>query len=360
MIFKRKSKMKHPIYRLLIPVLLFVIRTSSEQQTGHKPGILILNKHYNSSNLPRQLDPSDLMPGGVDLEKLVFIDNHQNELNLNNQSFKNQASNNQISNIQVSNNQASKNQSSNNQSSSNQSPSNQTSNNQDDDEQFMNLVSSNDKTALPLRSPNDKSDHFKIQVYNQPPTIEFENVFENDLTKREQINSNDLLNEQTYSNYFSESDPNGLTNNFKRVLPNLKLDKDSREQLNQQLNQQLKQHLSQQISEHIDQQEKAVQVSASAISQLDSKISLNEMLDQLNILMGSNLGYMRRRQRRIIRNNPGVLAALDQGIKLSLSECKYQFKDHYWNCPSNKKVKGREMFGKILNRGRKADQSCFF
>ncbi|UYV81992.1 WNT1 [Cordylochernes scorpioides] len=45
-------------------------------------------------------------------------------------------------------------------------------------------------------------------------------------------------------------------------------------------------------------------------------------------------GQLRRRQRRLARTYPGVLDAATRGLKLAIAECRFQFRDRRWNCPS--------------------------
>ena len=243
---------------IIFLIFLFVIRTNCEQISESN-----LNNNY-------ELDPSDLMPSGVDLNQLTFNDNLKLKSQTNGQ--------------------------------------------ENEDNQFINLVNSNLKTALPLRSSNDKVDNFKIQNYNEYPTIVLENVYTNDLTKKEKIPN---LNDQTFTNYLPDANTNELFNKFNHLIPK--------------------------INHHSNKQQ--------TINHLDSKINLNNVLDQLNLFMGSNSGYMLRKQRKLIRTNPGVLAALVKSFRLSLNECKFQFKDHYWNCPTDRRLSPRKMFGNILNRG---------
>jgi wingless-type MMTV integration site family protein 1 len=82
-----------------------------------------------------------------------------------------------------------------------------------------------------------------------------------------------------------------------------------------------------------------------------------------NSIPGSGLSSaafppLRRKQRRLVKDNPGVLAAVARGLKLAVDECQYQFKDRRWNCPTSDFLKEKNIFGKIVQIGKKSDQLC--
>lgn len=60
---------------------------------------------------------------------------------------------------------------------------------------------------------------------------------------------------------------------------------------------------------------------------------------------------LRRKQRRLVRDHPGVVVAVAKGAKQAISECKHQFKNRRWNCPTKDFHRGRNLFGKIVDRG---------
>lgn len=62
---------------------------------------------------------------------------------------------------------------------------------------------------------------------------------------------------------------------------------------------------------------------------------------------------LRRKQRRLIRENPGAMQAVDTGLKLAIRECQHQFKDRRWNCPTSDFMTGKSVFGKIVLRGKR-------
>lgn len=61
---------------------------------------------------------------------------------------------------------------------------------------------------------------------------------------------------------------------------------------------------------------------------------------------------LRKKQRKLVRDNPGVLAAISRAMKMAINECQAQFKDRRWNCPVNDWRKGKNVFGKIVQRGK--------
>lgn len=61
---------------------------------------------------------------------------------------------------------------------------------------------------------------------------------------------------------------------------------------------------------------------------------------------------LRKKQRRLVRDNPGSMQAIGRGVKIAISECKYQFKKRRWNCPTTDHGRGKNIFGKIVQRGK--------
>lgn len=61
---------------------------------------------------------------------------------------------------------------------------------------------------------------------------------------------------------------------------------------------------------------------------------------------------LRRKQRRLVRDNPGVLAALVKGANLAITECQHQFRNRRWNCSTRNFLRGKNLFGKIVDRGK--------
>uniref|UniRef100_A0A1B0CVR7 Protein Wnt n=1 Tax=Lutzomyia longipalpis TaxID=7200 RepID=A0A1B0CVR7_LUTLO len=60
---------------------------------------------------------------------------------------------------------------------------------------------------------------------------------------------------------------------------------------------------------------------------------------------------LRRKQRRLVRENPGVLGALVRGANMAIAECQHQFRHRRWNCSTRNFLRGKNLFGKIVDRG---------
>ncbi|XP_077997770.1 protein Wnt-1-like [Glandiceps talaboti] len=61
---------------------------------------------------------------------------------------------------------------------------------------------------------------------------------------------------------------------------------------------------------------------------------------------------LNKKQRRLVRKNPGSLLAITNAVTMAVDECKWQFKERRWNCPTYKNTNGgRNLFGKILDKG---------
>ncbi|XP_063236264.1 protein wingless [Bacillus rossius redtenbacheri] len=60
---------------------------------------------------------------------------------------------------------------------------------------------------------------------------------------------------------------------------------------------------------------------------------------------------LRRKQRRLARENPGVLVAVARGANQAVLECQHQFRDRRWNCSTRNFLRGKNLFGKIVDRG---------
>uniref|UniRef100_A0A182LY50 Protein Wnt n=1 Tax=Anopheles culicifacies TaxID=139723 RepID=A0A182LY50_9DIPT len=59
---------------------------------------------------------------------------------------------------------------------------------------------------------------------------------------------------------------------------------------------------------------------------------------------------LRRKQRRLARENEGVLAAIAKGANLAINECQHQFRTRRWNCSTRNFLRGKNLFGKIVER----------
>lgn len=60
---------------------------------------------------------------------------------------------------------------------------------------------------------------------------------------------------------------------------------------------------------------------------------------------------LRRKQRRLARENPGVLMAVARGANQAIGECQHQFRNRRWNCSTKTFHRGKNLFGKIVDRG---------
>lgn len=60
---------------------------------------------------------------------------------------------------------------------------------------------------------------------------------------------------------------------------------------------------------------------------------------------------LRRKQRRLARENPGVLMAVARGANQAIAECQHQFRNRRWNCSTKNFLRGKNLFGKIVDRG---------
>ncbi|XP_037085414.1 protein wingless-like [Pollicipes pollicipes] len=58
---------------------------------------------------------------------------------------------------------------------------------------------------------------------------------------------------------------------------------------------------------------------------------------------------LRKKQRRLARENQGVIKAVASGTRQAVAECQHQFRDRRWNCPTQERMRGRRLFGRIVN-----------
>lgn len=61
---------------------------------------------------------------------------------------------------------------------------------------------------------------------------------------------------------------------------------------------------------------------------------------------------LRRKQKRLVRENPGVLVAVAKGANQAIVECQFQFRNRRWNCSTRNFLRGKNLFGKIVDRGK--------
>ncbi|KAK9888593.1 hypothetical protein WA026_000828 [Henosepilachna vigintioctopunctata] len=60
---------------------------------------------------------------------------------------------------------------------------------------------------------------------------------------------------------------------------------------------------------------------------------------------------LRKKQHRLARENPGLLVAINKGANQAIHECQYQFRNQRWNCSTKNFLRGKNLFGKIVDRG---------
>lgn len=65
----------------------------------------------------------------------------------------------------------------------------------------------------------------------------------------------------------------------------------------------------------------------------------------------TSLMLLRSAQRKMILENPGVLQAISRGVNMALQECQHQFRNRRWNCSTKNFLTGKNLFGKIVDRG---------
>ncbi|XP_011268891.1 protein Wnt-1 [Camponotus floridanus] len=70
-----------------------------------------------------------------------------------------------------------------------------------------------------------------------------------------------------------------------------------------------------------------------------------------SMLDSSVYGNLRRKQKKLIRDNPGVLQAISRGANQAVAECQYQFRNRRWNCSTKNFLRGKNLFGKIVDKG---------
>uniref|UniRef100_A0A8C6G771 Protein Wnt n=1 Tax=Mus spicilegus TaxID=10103 RepID=A0A8C6G771_MUSSI len=87
---------------------------------------------------------------------------------------------------------------------------------------------------------------------------------------------------------------------------------------------------------------------ARGIVNIASSTNLLTDSKSLQLVLEPSLQLLSRKQRRLIRQNPGILHSVSGGLQSAVRECKWQFRNRRWNCPT---APGPHLFGKIVNRG---------
>lgn len=89
--------------------------------------------------------------------------------------------------------------------------------------------------------------------------------------------------------------------------------------------------------------------SARGIVNVASSTNLLTNSKNVQLALDPSLALLSRRQRRLIRQNPGILHAIAAGLHTAIKECKWQFRNRRWNCPTSHTP---TVFGKLINRGK--------
>lgn len=76
-----------------------------------------------------------------------------------------------------------------------------------------------------------------------------------------------------------------------------------------------------------------------------------------NYLEPAVQAVLRKKQQRLVRENRGVLEAIAKGANEAIMECKHQFRNRRWNCPTKSFWRGKNLFGKIVEKGK---QACIY
>ncbi|KAK1341203.1 hypothetical protein QTO34_017606 [Cnephaeus nilssonii] len=95
-------------------------------------------------------------------------------------------------------------------------------------------------------------------------------------------------------------------------------------------------------------QEEAILRLTRGIVNVASSTNLLTDSKSLQLVLEPSLQLLSRKQRRLIRQNPGILHSVSGGLQSAVRECKWQFRNRRWNCPT---ASGPHLFGKIVNRG---------
>lgn len=97
--------------------------------------------------------------------------------------------------------------------------------------------------------------------------------------------------------------------------------------------------------QHMDTRHTNVILPSISMGSNSLQSTTNQLLNTMNL-------PLRKKQRKLVRDNPGVLTAIARAMKMAINECQTQFKDRRWNCPVNDWKKGKHVFGKIIQRGK--------
>lgn len=78
---------------------------------------------------------------------------------------------------------------------------------------------------------------------------------------------------------------------------------------------------------------------------------LSSSLSSSSASFDASMKFDRTRTRKRKSRLPASLSqAINRGLRLAVQECKHQFQSAQWNCPTMKHLKGKAMFGQLLNQ----------
>ncbi|XP_061183958.1 protein Wnt-1-like isoform X1 [Saccostrea echinata] len=77
----------------------------------------------------------------------------------------------------------------------------------------------------------------------------------------------------------------------------------------------------------------------------------NDLRSNTQLYNSPSLLPLTKKQRKLVTKNPGTILALTNGARMAIDECKFQFRNRRWNCPTQDVGNGGPIFGKILEKG---------
>ncbi|XP_056010316.1 protein Wnt-1-like [Ostrea edulis] len=77
----------------------------------------------------------------------------------------------------------------------------------------------------------------------------------------------------------------------------------------------------------------------------------NDLRSNTQLYNSPSLLPLTKKQRKLVTKNPGTILALTNGARMAIEECKFQFRNRRWNCPTQDVGNGGPIFGKILEKG---------
>lgn len=77
----------------------------------------------------------------------------------------------------------------------------------------------------------------------------------------------------------------------------------------------------------------------------------NDLRSNTQLYNSPSLLPLTKKQRKLVTKHPGTISALQNGARMAIDECKFQFRNRRWNCPTQDVGNGGPIFGKILDKG---------